>query len=122
MTKPDYSLHDPKGWCGDPKRGAAMGRGHWLDEPDDFTGVIHVSPLRIDDGYDVNGTYFGIGDPLYWIATDSCSIDYVVRACSRAAVKAKVLERWPAATIHWYRNPIGLHPVADYANNKPAAC
>jgi hypothetical protein len=23
---PSYKTHDPKGWCGDPQRGAALGR------------------------------------------------------------------------------------------------
>jgi hypothetical protein len=99
-TKPDYALHDPKGWCGDPRRGAAMGRGHYLDEPDDFDGKIYIREINLSSGgYDSNGTYFGHGDPLYWVASSNCSIDYVVRAADRAIVETQVRERWPLAWI-----------------------
>jgi hypothetical protein len=61
---PDYSTHDPKGWCGNPSRGAALGRPTVMDAPKDFSGRLFVSRVRLNSGgYDKNGTYFGHGPP-----------------------------------------------------------
>jgi hypothetical protein len=98
--QPDYSIHDPKGYCGDPRRGAALGRGHFLDEPDDYDGPLYIRRIYLNSqGYDRLGTYFGRGDPLYWVCSPSCSVDYVARAKTRAAVRIQVVSRWPLAKV-----------------------
>ena len=77
---PDYSTRDPRGWCGDPSRGAAMGRGTW-EGPKDYQGKIYLRRIRLNNGgYDSNGTYFGHGEPLYWYASEDGEIDGMLRA------------------------------------------
>jgi len=102
---PDYSTRDPKGWAGDPRRGAAVGRPTvQKGDPETFTGklVLREVPLN-DGGYDRNGTYFGLGPPLYWCAGgdgDEHDIDYMLRASDREAAKRKVRERYPNARFY----------------------
>ena len=99
MSKPDYSDNDPRGWCGDPKRGAAMGRAsiHSKSSP---TGKLYLRRVYLDrGGYDKNGTYFGIGTPIYWCADAMGEIDFTLRAHSRASAKAKARETYPNATF-----------------------
>ena len=45
---PDYSTHDPKGWCGDPRRGAALGRAT-IQEGDakTVTGNNHTLGIKL---------------------------------------------------------------------------
>jgi len=112
--KPSYSKYDPKGWCGDPKRGAALGRPTIIEvDPETFKGRVYLSRivLREMGDYDVNGTYFGAGDPLYWCAlhshypqpgqkatdADAQDIDFMLRAKTRDEAKRKVLEKLPGA-------------------------
>jgi len=96
--KPSYSTNDPKGWCGDPARGAALGRPSILDASADFTGKLTLLRVYLDSGgYDPNGTYFGTGTPLYWVASDDGTIDYVLRAWPRAEAKSLVKKRFPKA-------------------------
>ena len=105
-SKPDYSTRDPKGWCGDPSRGAAMGRGTWKGEPD-YAGKITLRRIYLDNGgYDTNGTYWGWGDPLYWYACEDGEIDGMLRATSaydskvsRADARRQVLEMYPDAKV-----------------------
>lgn len=79
-SKPDYSSRDPKGWCGDARRGAAMGRGTYKG-PADYAGRITLRRVHLDSGgYDTNGTYFGHGMPLYWYACEDGDIDGMLRA------------------------------------------
>ncbi len=87
---PSYKDNDPKGWCGDPSRGAALGRGDIHTEG--FSGVLHLRRVLIDkDGYDENGTYFGTGQPLYWYASGGGEVDAVLRARDREEAKATIL-------------------------------
>lgn len=104
MVRPNYKTNDPKGWCGDPKRGAAMGRNnrHLSDElAAEFPGKLTLRRIDLDaGGYDSNGTYFGSGPeclPLYWYASDDGAIDCVVRANDRLEAKALALSRYPKA-------------------------
>ena len=103
MSQPDYRLNDPGGWCGNPRRGAAMGRPTFKAHDAEFTGQIHIRRIRINSGgYDPIGTYFGDpgnGDALYWVATVDGKIDYVQWAPGRATVEAAVRERWPWAKV-----------------------
>lgn len=97
--KPSYKTNDPRGWCGDPSRGAALGRPS-IHDCDEFTGRLYLQKVRIDSGgYDPNGTYWGLGDPLYWCANEDNSIDYCFRALNRQEAKGKVLERYPKAKL-----------------------
>ncbi|MFA4971496.1 MAG: hypothetical protein WC683_02705 [bacterium] len=98
MSRPSYKTHDPKGWCGDPKRGAAMGRGTW-EGPPTFSGKITLRKVRMsaDGAYDENGTYFGFGTPIYWFANDDCTIDGTLRAKSREDARNQVLAMYPKA-------------------------
>jgi hypothetical protein len=95
-VKPSYSTNNPKGWCGNPARGAALGRTTIKKAPPDFNGKLYLSRIRMSGDYDCNGTYFGYGI-LYWVANEDLSIDYVVRADTRALVKAEVLTDYPNA-------------------------
>ena len=96
---PDYRANDPKGWCGDPARGAAMGR------PDrhgtkDYAGRIHLRRVRLNaGGYDSNGTYFGHGKPLYWSASGDGSIDAMLRATDRDEAWGVVTAIYPRAKV-----------------------
>lgn len=97
--KPDYKLHDPRGWCGDITRGAALGRRTYVDHT--YVGKVHLTRIRLDrGGYDSNGTYFGVGEPLFWCASDDNSVDFVVRASDREAAKQAVRKRLPTATFY----------------------
>lgn len=96
---PDYQYNDPKGWCGNPARGAALGRPTIVGDPD-FSGRIYVRQVRLDSGgYDCNGTYFGHGSPLYWYADADNTIDGVLRASNRSVARDEVLEMYPNAKI-----------------------
>ena len=96
---PDYATHDPKGWCGDPSRGAALGRPTIKGDPD-FSGRLFLKKVRLDNGgYDPNGTYFGAGSPLYWYASEDNDIDGMLRATSRELARDQVLELYPKAKV-----------------------
>jgi hypothetical protein len=105
-SKPDYSTHDPKGWCGDPRRGAALGRPTVKGSPG-FEGKIYLRRVYLDmGGYDRNGTYFGHGNPLYWYADADGEIDGMLRAkasydwkVTRADAREQVLALYPEAKI-----------------------
>lgn len=77
-----YKDNDPKGWMGDPKRGAALGRRDRVGDAS-YSGVLLLQHVPLDEGgYDPNYTYYGVGDQLYWaVSTDEgASIDTVFRA------------------------------------------
>lgn len=96
---PDYEIHDPKGWCGDPQRGAALGRPTYVGDRN-YSGRLYLRRVRLNQGgYDRNGTYFGTGEPLYWCANDDLSIDFMLRASSRHLARASVIARYPNAKI-----------------------
>lgn len=97
--KPSYSTNDPKGWCGDPERGAALGRPSVHTE-ETFSDCIYLSRVRLNaGGYDKNGTYFGHGLPLYWAVSALGEIDFMLRAGSRADARRQVLVRYPNAKV-----------------------
>lgn len=99
MIALDYSRNDQRGWGGDPKRGAAMGRNS--DHEPGFAGKLYLRRVHLNSGgYDRNGTYFGVGAPLYWVASECGSVDYVFR-CSgdRASARFCVLQDYPKATV-----------------------
>lgn len=119
MTLPSYQTRDPKGWMGDPKRGAALGRPNWdqlasarcafpeialcMDERCarcGFTGRLTLRYVRLDSGgYDINGTYWGHHKRLYWYASDDNRIDGTLHAEDRAEARSKVLAKYPRAKV-----------------------
>ena len=112
-----YKYNDPRGWCGDPSRGAAMGRRSFKDIPEDcdFKGfTIHVEHILIVDGYDPNGTYFGNGGPLFWVYAleigctrpdgsvdheEPAYLDYCERFVDLEDAVRIVRETWPHARV-----------------------
>lgn len=101
MGQPSYKTNDPKGFGGDPKRGAALGRStrHNIDRA--ASVKLTLRHVRIDSGgYDRNGTYFGHGNPLYWYADESGGIDAVLRADDREHAKESIRELYPNARFY----------------------
>lgn len=96
-----YQDRDPRGWCGDPSRGAALGRRTIDDaEASTFDEPLLLKRVPIDrDGYDPNGTYFGTGENLYWLASEDGKIDRVFRAKSDAAAIAQAANWYTLAKI-----------------------
>ena len=95
--KPSYKDNDPKGWCGDPSRGAALGRGTRRGDVL-YDGKLYLRRVRLDNGgYDANGTYFGHGAHLWWFASDDGDIDGMMRASTRAKAKESILADYPDA-------------------------
>lgn len=98
--KPDYKTNDPKGWCGDPTRGAALGRVTVQEEHKSWDGKLSLRRIYLDNGgYDRNGTYFGDGGPLFWCANKDGTIDFMLRASSRGEAREKVLLTYPNARV-----------------------
>lgn len=50
MSKPDYKDNDPRGWCGDPSRGAAMGRETIVGDPN-YSGRLYVRKVSREPYY-----------------------------------------------------------------------
>lgn len=95
-----YQDNDPKGWCGDPKRGAALGRPTVKGSPD-YDGKLNLNQVDINNGgYDRNGTYFGLGQPLFWYASEDATIDAVVRAANRQEAKELIRKEYPKARFY----------------------
>lgn len=93
----DYSTNDPKGWCGDPSRGAALGRPTLHGKPEEPI-TVRESPLD-RQGYDRNGTYFGSGLPLFWYADESGEVDAMTRAYDIDDALAKVRKLYPGVAV-----------------------
>ncbi len=94
---PDYRTNDPRGWCGDPKRGAAMGRPSVKEAPKDTPVKLCLRRVHWNaGGYDSNGTYFGSradGHALWWVADADGSVDFMIdvdggREDAKRAVRA----------------------------------
>ena len=82
------SQEPDRGWCGDPKRGAAMGRDS-DGTPD--ASKLHLRRVRINSGgYDSGGAYWGIGAPLFEAWDDEGNFRYFTRAADRVAAKSKL--------------------------------
>lgn len=77
----------------------AMGHPTVRGNPD-YAGTLLLRRVRLNAcGYDVNGTYFGSGNPLYWYASSDGTIDGVLRASSRDAARSDVLAMYPKARV-----------------------
>lgn len=94
-----YRDGDPKGWGGDPSRGAAVGRRTLHGAPS-FTGRLTFREVAVGpDGYDQCGTYWGTGPRLYWYASDDGEIQGTVRALDAQHAVARIRESYPAASV-----------------------
>lgn len=59
---------------------------------------VTLRRVRLDSGgYDSQGAYYGIGEPLYWAATDDGELDRTFRADDREHAKAQIRVIYPAA-------------------------
>lgn len=104
--RPSYAHGDLKGWCGDPRRGAALGRGSgsW-GKSASFSGYAELRRVIIDrQGYDRLGTYWGDGTPLWWCATNDHEIDFCIRSPTRESAEATVRKRYPNIKFYKVRN------------------
>lgn len=100
LPLPSYKFNDPKGWCGNITRGAALGRSAIRKEDREYAGEIHIRRIYLDiGGYDCNGTYFGGGQPLYWCANKEGTLDYMLRAKDRIDARFQVLAEYPNAKV-----------------------
>lgn len=87
---PMTPLPPDRGWCGDPKRGAAMGRAS-INPNDDKPRKFYLRRERIDSqGYDSGGSYWGIGSPLYRYESEDGEASGYLRAKNRESAKAGV--------------------------------
>ena len=92
-----YQANGPKWWCGDPRRGAALGRPTITGDAG-YGGRLYLRRIRLNSGgYDRNGTYFGHGRPLFWCASADGAIDRMTRADDREDAKRLMLEEYPNA-------------------------
>ena len=95
--EPDYKINVPIGFGGDASRGAALGRARLTP---DYKGKLFLRKVRIsNDGYDSNGTYFGIGESLYWCSAKDGTVDFMLRAKARDDARKEVLELYPEAKV-----------------------
>jgi hypothetical protein len=98
---PSYRKNDPKGWRGDITRGAALGRKD-LPGPTDFRGELFLKQVEMDPvdiAYDILGTYWGTGAPIWWLADLDCEIEHTFRADTYEAARAWAKANYPEATI-----------------------
>lgn len=85
------------GWCGNPARGASMGRESIHIDPDEPQQAELVRVYVNSQGYDPGGSYWGTGAPLFELATEDGSQFF--RAYDREDAVAYVAENWPEVTI-----------------------
>jgi hypothetical protein len=86
-----------RGWCGDPKRGAALGRSG--DNPANWGKCeAELVGVWIDaGGYDPGGTYWGKAEPLFELVGPEAS--YFFRAADRKAARTAIKAEFPEVTI-----------------------
>jgi len=98
----NYQTNDPRGWGGNPRRGAALGRPNIKNAPKKYRGPLFVSRVKMCGccgAYDTNGTYFGVGEPIYWVHDEEGEVDFTTRASSREEARDLALESYPQARI-----------------------
>jgi hypothetical protein len=67
-------------------------------ESAEYAPKVTLRRVRIDSqGYDPEGAYFGINNPIYWAATDDGAFDWVMNAATREEAKAQVRKVIPYA-------------------------
>ena len=94
MTHQKQSETPDPGWCGDPRRGASLGRRS--DDPQGWpdNSKLYLAMVRLDSGgYDPGGSYWGIYQRLYETKpVDHEGHSYFFRAASRNEAKQKLLD------------------------------
>lgn len=96
VRPPSYSHNNPRGWCDDPRRGAALGRRERHEKTYTVREYAVLRPAYVSsDGYDFLGTYWGLGTQLWWCATSSYSIDFCFRAPTRKEAEEHVQRMYP---------------------------
>lgn len=80
--------------------GAQLGRRNVLPEDHERPVKLRMRKLRLMDygAYDEMGAYWGLGNPIYFAASEDTEI--FVRASSRDSAKQAVRAILPAATFH----------------------
>lgn len=64
---------------------------------DTYTEPFTLQRVPIEsDGYDPNGTYYGVGEPVYWLASEDGRVDRKFRAKNDDEARAQA--------ISWYGN------------------
>ena len=84
--------------------GAPMGR---TERPGPATGPVRLFRVKLTDGYDHGGAYWGCGVPLY-CATDGGALCLFLRSPDDLTARALVLDRAPGTSF--YRIPEGAMP------------
>jgi hypothetical protein len=60
--------------------------------------------IRLNNGgYDVNGGYWGNGEPLFWYCSDCGKHSEYIRAISRDAAKSKIRSYYHKTICKFYR-------------------
>lgn len=103
-----------RGYMGDPRRGASLGRASHGTAPE--ASPIHLRRLRLDSqGYDKGGAYWGIGGELFEAFDDAGTFYETVRIYPRdrtAAFNAlggkRVGEEGYVAGMDWSREAAKL--------------
>lgn len=115
MDASDYATNAPQGYMGDGRRGAPLGRPSLV--PEDAAGMrVQLRPIHLDEGgYDDQGTYFGVGEPVWWAATTDGSLDATLRARDEADAVAQVLTMVPSAIVDVSRTAALSGRAADLA-------
>lgn len=105
MTKAEitYAKHAPQGYMGDWTRGAPLGRPNIITLTEaDCAGPVEITIREIfidTQGYDPEGAYWGIGDPLFWYHDDADAIDATVRATTIDEAEKEIRAQFPACVI-----------------------
>ncbi|WP_145960510.1 hypothetical protein [Novosphingobium meiothermophilum] len=63
---------------------------------------LYLRRVYLDNGgYDPGGAYWGLGQPLYWCGNADGTVDFFLRAGSRAEAKILVREDYPNARFFY---------------------
>jgi hypothetical protein len=97
MTQP--ALPGSPYWLGNPMLGAAHGRPQ--QRPKGLPAQRwYLRRVRINSGgYDEGGAYWGIGEPLWYAASESGEATMFFRARDRVEARAYVVAAFPGATF-----------------------
>jgi hypothetical protein len=78
-----------------------MGRRSLVPEDCSQPIKLHLQRVRLDQGgYDVCGTYWGIGDPIYVAGDDAGTAEITLRAPTREWAKELVKDTFPKARFY----------------------
>lgn len=95
---PISKLPPDPGWCGNPSRGASMGRGSHSPADPETPRKFYLVRVPINSGgYDSGGSYWGTGTPLYRYESADGEADGYLRGITREAAKAAIREDYPSA-------------------------